>query len=120
MDLKRGPEKGVAVAGFAPHVQLRLAQRGRRGAFVLEQGAVEAGHQPRRGLVADAPQADDNLGRPGVHEATGQSDQPFATDKRAQPGFAGAEDDEFGGQLQVEDVRQPDDAFAWLPSGIKP
>lgn len=117
---EKGPRKRDGGTGIRAACPVAPGAGRRPGAFVPKQGAVEVGHQPRRGLVADAPQADDNLGRAGVHEATGQPDQPFAADKRAQSGFACAQDDEFGGQLQVEDVRQSDDTFARLSRGVKP
>ena len=56
--------------------------------------------------------------RAGVHEATGEPDQPFAANLASQRGFARAEHDQIGVQPERVDVVQPQEPVLRLTLGI--
>lgn len=63
---------------------------------------VEGGHQLGGGFVGDGPEGDDHAGGSGGEERSREAQNAVVGDP-APTGVAGAEDDEIGVELEVED-----------------
>ena len=110
---ERGPIIRRLPLPLPPHFDLRRAQGRRRSLTILEHFLVELRHQLRGGFVIDAPEADHNARRPGVHKPARQSHQSFAFDLFAEARLAGAQHDQFGGQIQVVDFVRAQKPILW-------
>jgi len=108
----------IAVEALASQGLLGVAQGRRRAQALLPQGLVELGHQLRRGLVIDRPQAGDHPGHAGVEEAAGEAHETFATDLLAEGGPAAGEHDQVGVEVELIDVGQAEEALPRVAGGV--
>ena len=90
-----------------PDRHLRFTQRRGRRFAALEHAAVELCHQFGGGLIVDFPEAGNHPRRARIHEAPRQPHQALALHVFSKSGIAGAEDDQFSGQIEVVDVVEP-------------
>jgi hypothetical protein len=66
--------------------------------------AVEGSHETGGGAVVHLPEAHHEARRAGVEEGLRQADQTLAADLLAEAGLAAGEDDQIGGQVEVQDL----------------
>jgi hypothetical protein len=99
-------------APLAHELELRGSQRGGRLEPLFPHRLIEPRHQLRRGLVVDLPEAREHQPRAGVHKATDEADQAFASDPLAHGAAAAAQHNEIDRQLHVVDVVQPHEPLA--------
>src|SRR5204863_4373096 len=104
---KPRPVIGVMPTAIRLHFKLRLSERrDSRQIFFSEHVLVEPLHEFGGGLIVHEPKADYEFFRPGVHEATRQSDQSLATHRLADTTLARTHDNEVNRQVQLVDVSQ--------------
>ena len=97
-----------------PHFNLRIPQGGSRSrAFRSEHLFVEPAHHSRSGAVIYFPETGDNPRGAGVHEATGQSHEPFPFDLLSHCRLTGAQDYKVGGKIEIVDFVQPKETILW-------
>jgi len=113
------PVERVPPALLAHELELRGSQRGGRLEPFLPHRLIEPRHQLRRGFVVDLPEAREHQPRAGVHEATDEADQAFASDPLSHGAAAAAQHHEIHWQLHVVDVVQPHEPLAGRASLVE-
>ena len=99
--------------------QLRAAQRLGRPQAVAQHVVVELLHELCRRAVGDRPQARHDAFGACVEKTLGQTEQAFAADVAAERGFAGAQDDEVGVQIECIDVGKAQKSVRRRAGGIE-
>ena len=108
------PSRTAPPAILPPHLELRLTQRGGRGALGLQHLDIESPHQLAGGLVIDLPQARHHALRSGVEKAANHPGQAFSLQLLAEGGAARAQHDQFSGEAQTVDVVQTQESVLRL------
>lgn len=112
MEGKARPVVGGFPSLFAADGELGGAEGGGGGHVVLEEVAVEGGHEHGGGAVVDAPVADHDAADSGAEEGLGEAYHAFPSHLPSQSGLAGAEDCQLGGEVQAGHVGGGEEAFA--------
>ena len=83
-----------------------------------QHASIESLHERRSGEVVHFPKAGHHAPGTGVHKSTGKPDNSLPLQFLPQSRLAGAEHHQLGGQIEIVDVREPEESANGLALAI--
>ena len=113
-------EGGPVVGRFAffPELELGLSEGRGMTFFGLPEGFVKLLHEFGGAVVVYVPEGACNAECACIHESACHPDRAFTGDVVTESGLAGAEDDEFGGEVEVEEFGETQVGFSIDSLGV--